>query len=662
MRDQSTSGSWSSWRGSRAYIVTALVASAANAGSLNRLSTAVSPGELNDVRDLLNSLTVVTLAAFFVQFVMARSLGRGHRLKAGASVVPALCSAVGAGLVSFFLVQSTDDYRTAVAGAISLFTFLAIAVSAKAATLLANARWAPICSALVGSTTARLILFQVGYFNSSPIRILGALIAGQVVGLAVIWSAKVTDLDLRHFRFRAFASVPAGILGSYLALIASATIARAGSLGGDKQVLITASTPARSTFFLATSVAYAAFPMISGVGLFSRELGKRFREAQIAVTILVAILLSATASGIFTGHDIRGVIDSGTPHSLALTLGIGWGFVALALMPTLFYVAHNSRIGLMGVVPAMMMVLGQVLCTTAHSLANVFLASSIVLAAIAMVPALVRTRPVIHPERTHSSPEGEVQSGDIVIVVPSFNSGTAGAATVRSVHEVLSSEGIEVSVIAVSDGSTDESVALFDQIDEPWFEHITLPTNRGKGGALKSGFERAHGSVVGFIDADGDIPPSVLPGMFRVMRNEGADVVFGSKWHPDSKVGVSSARKFISRVQRLVQLVLFRIDIDDTQVGVKLYNGKMLADVLPTLHENGFSLDLEIFVSAVAHGYTKFSETPVVISRKGGSTVSFGSVAATIMDIFRIYWRSRIALAYNAMAYENAQLRGSTDQ
>jgi hypothetical protein len=53
-----------------------------------------------------------------------------------------------------------------------------------------------------------------------------------------------------------------------------------------------------------------------------------------------------------------------------------------------------------------------------------------------------------------------------------------------------------------------------------------------------------------------------------------------------------------------------------------------------------------------AHGYQNFIEIPVIIERSGGSTISFLNVGQSLVDLLRIFWRSRISLNYEAMAYE----------
>jgi glycosyltransferase involved in cell wall biosynthesis len=220
----------------------------------------------------------------------------------------------------------------------------------------------------------------------------------------------------------------------------------------------------------------------------------------------------------------------------------------------------------------------------------------------------------------------------------------------------------ELHVIAVSDGSTDESVSLLDELSQPWFTHVRMERNSGKGAALREGFARSRTDITAFIDADGDIPPQLLLPMYKTFNGENADVVFGSKWHPDSELQVTIFRRAVSFFHHVIQLVLFKLDIDDTQVGIKMYRTVHLQEVLPMLQENGFSLDLELFISLSAYGHKKFIEMPVQIVRTGSSTISIRNIVVALIDMLRIFWRSRVSLHYDALAYISVHETQETKQ
>jgi glycosyltransferase involved in cell wall biosynthesis len=270
---------------------------------------------------------------------------------------------------------------------------------------------------------------------------------------------------------------------------------------------------------------------------------------------------------------------------------------------------------------------------------------------IVSIPAFLRSRPTVRAEIYSTTDSPPFGTRSLTVVVPSYNSGREGLQTVIDVYESLHSAVTELHVIAVSDGSTDESVLLFDELSQPWFTHVNLKLNTGKGAALREGFSRSRTDITAFIDADGDIPPHLLLPMYKTITSEKADIVFGSKWHPDSELKVTIFRRVVSLFHHLIQLVLFKLNIDDTQVGVKMYRTRYLQEVLPVLRENGFSLDLEIFIAFSAYGHKKFVEMPVEIVRTGSSTISIRNIFMTLIDMLRIFWRARVSLNYDALAY-----------
>jgi hypothetical protein len=439
--------------------------------------------------------------------------------------------------------------------------------------------------------------------------------------------------------------IPIGILLGLLTIVIGGSISRRSALGSDSIAYADAGLIGRQVFYLVVVIAYAAFPALCNSPLFSRELGKSYRQAQVVSTLL------AVGSGVTLWQvSIRGD-DTNIAHNILFIQVFAWVVFSISLTPILYFIAHNSRIGLAVFFPAVVMVTAQFLASSAYELSVAFLVSSSLLLILALVPALVRSRPVIHATRKSDFAGRQLNREAVTVVIPSYNPGPRVVNTVREIHKTFEDVEQKVLIVAVSDGSTDESVDLLDSLDEEWFVHITLPSNVGKGGALLTGFKEVTTSYVGFIDADGDIPPRLLPSMFGNALEEDADVVFGSKWHPESDIVVSSARRLLSRLHHLLQVTLFKLDISDTQAGIKVYKTDSLQLVLNTLKETGFSLDLEIFVSMSAHGLNKFVEMPVTISRSGESTISLKSAIGAFGDMLRIFWRSRIALRYDSLAY-----------
>jgi glycosyltransferase involved in cell wall biosynthesis len=276
----------------------------------------------------------------------------------------------------------------------------------------------------------------------------------------------------------------------------------------------------------------------------------------------------------------------------------------------------------------------------------------------AMVLLTVRVTTEIWQHWVNSSPilnsrrvEAKLLDGhskQLSVVVPSYNPGLAILHTLDTLNNVLSSSGIRYEVIVVSDGSTDASPEWLDQYSQVDL-HVKLRTNHGKGAALREGFAVASGDVICFIDADGDIDPAVLTSMYELISSDEFDVVYGSKLHPSSEIKMDSFRFGLSRLFRIVVKILFRINVTDTQSGVKAYRGDLIRSALPLMKESGFNLDLEIFVLSKHLGYLRFAEHPISLNRAGESSIKPSTLLSMFWSTVSMYWRVHLTLEYNEL-------------
>ena len=104
---------------------------------------------------------------------------------------------------------------------------------------------------------------------------------------------------------------------------------------------------------------------------------------------------------------------------------------------------------------------------------------------------------------------------------------------------------------------------------------IHYDRNLGKGYALKVGVLAARGRFVAFIDADLDLDPASLPIFLRTAERDQLDMVIGSKRHPDSIVSYPRSRRIASWCYQQLNRMLFRLDIRDTQVGIRLFRSEI---------------------------------------------------------------------------------------
>jgi glycosyltransferase involved in cell wall biosynthesis len=238
---------------------------------------------------------------------------------------------------------------------------------------------------------------------------------------------------------------------------------------------------------------------------------------------------------------------------------------------------------------------------------------------------------------------------DLTVVVPYYNPGKLLVPTIERLLSVLDASGATYEVIAVSDGSTDGSDRELDDSlpGRPQLTNVVLAQNQGKGAALRVGLAKGHGRYLGFIDADGDLDPILLDSFQTMVGLYSPDIILGSKRHPLSEVEYPFLRRVYSWGYQQVVRIGFRLNIRDTQTGIKLIRRDVLSAVLPRMVEKRFAFDLELFVIARRLGYKRFLEAPIRLRHQFTSTVSWRSVYRSLLDTMAIWYRLRILHFYD---------------
>jgi glycosyltransferase involved in cell wall biosynthesis len=123
---------------------------------------------------------------------------------------------------------------------------------------------------------------------------------------------------------------------------------------------------------------------------------------------------------------------------------------------------------------------------------------------------------------------------DLSIVLPVFDEAGALPGLHAQLSSVLASLGKSYEIVAVDDGSRDESLAVLKQLAQadPHLVVISLRRNFGQTAAFAAGFDHARGEVVITSDADGQNDPADIPKMLAKL-DEGYDIVSG--WRQNRK-------------------------------------------------------------------------------------------------------------------------------
>jgi len=235
------------------------------------------------------------------------------------------------------------------------------------------------------------------------------------------------------------------------------------------------------------------------------------------------------------------------------------------------------------------------------------------------------------------------------VILPVFNEEANVRATLRGLDETLKKINMEHEIIAVDDGSTDgtwdEFKAAASEIDG--LKLVRCNENGGKGQALKLGFEKSSGDIVAFFDAGDEYSSDHLVQFLKLMDGEKAEVVIGSKRHPESKVKYPVRRIFWSAVHNLAVKILLGLPVKDTQVGVKVFKREVLKEVMPPLLVKRYAFDVELLANVHRRGY-KIVEAPVELNFKPGSEkIRFKDIFRIALDILAISYRMRVLKYYD---------------
>ncbi len=238
---------------------------------------------------------------------------------------------------------------------------------------------------------------------------------------------------------------------------------------------------------------------------------------------------------------------------------------------------------------------------------------------------------------------------DLSVIVPVFNEATH----IKANLDLLLAEVVpyfsKFEILVVCDGSTDGTEKVLSSYVHPQIKLISYQENHGKGYAIREGFKRAQGDFVLFIDGGMELHPREIRIFLGLMELYDADVVVASKRHPQSQIDYPTIRRVLSFIYQLLIRYLFKMNVTDTQVGLKLFKRDVIKAVLPHLRLDRYGADLEILALARAAGFQRFLEAPVRLDYFRTNSRPFIREmlhifrvgASVILDTLRLYSRIR---------------------
>ena len=223
---------------------------------------------------------------------------------------------------------------------------------------------------------------------------------------------------------------------------------------------------------------------------------------------------------------------------------------------------------------------------------------------------------------------------DISVIVPLFNEAESLPELYAWIQRVMNENKFSYEVIFINDGSTDNSWKVIQDLKSKSenVRAIRFRRNYGKSPALFCGFERAEGNVVITMDADLQDSPDEIPELYRMVMEDGYDLVSGWK---QKRYDNTFTKNIPSKIYNATARKVTGLKLHDMNCGLKAYRKEVIKNI-----EVYGEMHRYIPYLAKNAGYTNIGEK-VVIHRKrqyGVSKFGLERFVNGYLDLFSLYF------------------------
>jgi glycosyltransferase involved in cell wall biosynthesis len=207
---------------------------------------------------------------------------------------------------------------------------------------------------------------------------------------------------------------------------------------------------------------------------------------------------------------------------------------------------------------------------------------------------------------------------DVSIVIPLYNEEESLQELSTWIQRVVDENNLSYEIVMVDDGSTDSSWSIIENLNEkdPKIKGIKFRRNYGKSAALNVAFEAVQGNVVITMDADLQDSPDEIPGLFKMIKEEGYDLVSGWK---KVRHDPSLSKNIPSKFYNWMTSKMSGVKLHDHNCGIKAYR----KNVVKSIEVYG---EMHRYIPVIAKwaGFKKIGEKVVEHRKRKYGVTKFG--------------------------------------
>lgn len=210
-----------------------------------------------------------------------------------------------------------------------------------------------------------------------------------------------------------------------------------------------------------------------------------------------------------------------------------------------------------------------------------------------------------------------VSEKNISVVIPLYNEEESLPELHSWIANVMNENSLSYEIIFVNDGSIDASWKIIEEIaqKDSHVKGISFQRNYGKSAALHVGFQESVGNVVITMDADLQDSPDEIPSLYKMIVEDGYDLVSGWKKKRYDPLSKTIPTKLFNGVTRWIS----KVQLNDFNCGLKAYS----SDVVKSIHVYG---EMHRYIPVIAKwaGFSKIGEKVVEHRARKYGVTKFG--------------------------------------